>query len=370
MLDDVETLEVAQDDEGHSYIPPYSVNTIGDVDFSNGYQVFYTSAENDTIINEGPAIQPDTMMQSLNNSKLFMIAYPYQSVHPVTEVFSSIHSSVVVVQDDAGTFWIPGYGVNTIGDMAPGKGYQIYVNSDVEFTYPALSGELPKRRDVITETMAPKHFTYRETGLSYAILVTGSDEELQRGDEVGVYSGDRCVGAGVYTGTYPIVIAAWKGIAGHGMELPGYKDGDAISCRLWHSKSGDEKKMGGMFESPEEAYYGRGAGMSALQLVMDEGNGLGIVPHEFCLGQNYPNPFNPETRIEYQVARDARVKIGIYNLMGQEICRLVNEDKTIGVYRVLWDGRDRDGLHVSSGVYIVRMEAADYLQTRKILLVQ
>ena len=94
------------------------------------------------------------------------------------------------------------------------------------------------------------------------------------------------------------------------------------------------------------------------------------IPTEYGLSQNYPNPFNPETTIEYQLPKDGRVTLIIYNMMGQEVRRLLDEEKRAGYYKVVWDGRSEAGIHVGTGIYLIQIKAGSFSQTRKLLLVQ
>ncbi|MCM2271315.1 MAG: T9SS type A sorting domain-containing protein [candidate division Zixibacteria bacterium] len=93
-------------------------------------------------------------------------------------------------------------------------------------------------------------------------------------------------------------------------------------------------------------------------------------PESFSLDQNYPNPFNPNTTIRYQLPRRSLVSLTIYNLLGQEVRRLVNSELTAGEYRVEWDGTDDGGHIVSTGIYFYRLEVGSIAQTRKMLLVK
>lgn len=93
-------------------------------------------------------------------------------------------------------------------------------------------------------------------------------------------------------------------------------------------------------------------------------------PQTFVLAQNYPNPFNPITNIEYHVESSDFVTVKVYDLLGREIATLVNENLAPGRYRVQWDGRNRLGQQVSSGVYLYRLVAGGNVQTRQMLLVQ
>lgn len=85
---------------------------------------------------------------------------------------------------------------------------------------------------------------------------------------------------------------------------------------------------------------------------------------------NYPNPFNPETTIRYSTAEKTPVTIDVYNLKGQLVRHLVNENKDAGSYTAVFDGRDNHGLPLASGVYFYKMNAGNYNATRKMILMK
>jgi hypothetical protein len=91
---------------------------------------------------------------------------------------------------------------------------------------------------------------------------------------------------------------------------------------------------------------------------------------EFLLHQNYPNPFNPTARISYEIPNQRRVILKVMNLLGQEIRTLVNEEKLAGHYEVLWDGMDNAGQRIARGVCLYQIEVQDFVQARKMLLLQ
>jgi hypothetical protein len=91
----------------------------------------------------------------------------------------------------------------------------------------------------------------------------------------------------------------------------------------------------------------------------------------YTLEQNFPNPFNPTTEIQYTLPRAARITLAIYNALGQEVVRLVNnEGKTAGTYGVKWNGKDTSGRTISSGVYFYRLQTPDAQITRKMTLIK
>ena len=85
---------------------------------------------------------------------------------------------------------------------------------------------------------------------------------------------------------------------------------------------------------------------------------LGVRPAGFELGQNYPNPFNPSTIIPYELGAAARVRLEVFNTLGQRMATLVNEAQPAGTHRVRWNGTDAAGRPVAAGVYLYRLTAA------------
>ena len=102
--------------------------------------------------------------------------------------------------------------------------------------------------------------------------------------------------------------------------------------------------------------------------VDDPGNGG--VPGTFLLSQNYPNPFNDRTSITYGLPFDSQVRIDVFNILGQHIQTLVNRERVAGTYPVEWDGTNRSGETVATGVYFYRLRAGSHVETRKMLLLK
>jgi hypothetical protein len=80
-----------------------------------------------------------------------------------------------------------------------------------------------------------------------------------------------------------------------------------------------------------------------------------IVPKAFVLGDNYPNPFNPSTTIPVAIPKFSRIRLAVYNILGQEVRTLYTGSLDAGNYAFIWDGSSESGRPVSTGVYIVRM---------------
>ena len=95
-----------------------------------------------------------------------------------------------------------------------------------------------------------------------------------------------------------------------------------------------------------------------------------ILPTSFALGQARPNPFNPSTTIAYEVPQQAHVTLTVYNILGQEVIRLVDAVNAPGRYTVTWDGTNAQRRGVASGIYVYRMTAGDFTQTKRMTLLK
>jgi hypothetical protein len=108
------------------------------------------------------------------------------------------------------------------------------------------------------------------------------------------------------------------------------------------------------------AYGGHGNTVVGIKI-----NGNNLVPRAFILRQNYPNPFNPITTIEFDLPKTSEVTLRIYNILGEEVAKLVSEKLAGGSYLYDWDASN-----LASGLYLYRLQAGDFVETRKMILIK
>jgi hypothetical protein len=94
------------------------------------------------------------------------------------------------------------------------------------------------------------------------------------------------------------------------------------------------------------------------------------MPKTFVVSQNYPNPFNPITQIDYALPKDCNVKIDIFNILGQKVKTLIDEFQTAGLKIVHWDGKDDNGQACASGIYFYKIQAGEFSQAKKMVIVK
>ncbi|MCL5030909.1 MAG: T9SS type A sorting domain-containing protein [Bacteroidetes bacterium] len=94
---------------------------------------------------------------------------------------------------------------------------------------------------------------------------------------------------------------------------------------------------------------------------------VNLVPAKYTLYQNYPNPFNPTTTIKYDLPKQSKVELKIYNMLGEEVVTLVNKEQQAGRYSVQFDVSSKQ---LASGVYIYRLQAGNYSSVKKLVLLK
>lgn len=94
------------------------------------------------------------------------------------------------------------------------------------------------------------------------------------------------------------------------------------------------------------------------------------LPEEFSLAQNYPNPFNPTTEISFSLPQAAPANLSIYNINGQRVATLIDNELPAGEHIVEWDGRNNHSESVATGIYFYRLQAGTFNETRKMLMVK
>ncbi len=97
---------------------------------------------------------------------------------------------------------------------------------------------------------------------------------------------------------------------------------------------------------------------------------LGLTPSSYLLSQNFPNPFNPITTIRYEIPEDSFVDVTVYDMLGNVVNNLINTNQSSGYKSVQWDATNNQGEPVSAGVYLYKIQAGDFVDTKKMILLK
>ena len=109
---------------------------------------------------------------------------------------------------------------------------------------------------------------------------------------------------------------------------------------------------------------------SVNQVTGIDFSGFEPLPSEYVLSQNYPNPFNPTTTIKVGLSRATHAMLTVYNVLGAKVATLMDGDYPPGVYDVTWEGKDEHGRELAGGIYIYRLQTAEFTSVKKMILLK
>ncbi|MCS5623052.1 MAG: T9SS type A sorting domain-containing protein, partial [Candidatus Marinimicrobia bacterium] len=122
----------------------------------------------------------------------------------------------------------------------------------------------------------------------------------------------------------------------------------------------------------DEYLYKTGSTINSHQIPLPELNTTwdSLLPLEFSLYQNYPNPFNPATIFRYDLPKNTNVKLTIYDLMGKIVKNLVSDQQNSGYKLIQWNSTNNKDQPVSAGMYFYTIQAGEFRETRKMILLK
>ena len=362
---------IAKNGLGKVYWPSLSINNIGNWNCGNGYQIYMQSADTLTLIGDeiDPQLMPLTLSQGWS-----MVSYLRNSPMRADSALGSLGSNLVIAKNGLGQVYWPSLSVNTMGSMRPGQGYQMYLSGAGTLTYPANGTIAPP--SVLTKTASSlagtgdlftKHYKVNSvnTGSNSTILVKTQD--TKDGDEIAVLSASKVViGSGVVK-SGQAVISFWGDNTLTTDIVEGAKEDEELTLTLWTNDDLTEKHLTvtGLTDALVNKDVGTDLKYKENQVLIATTRIAIDIPKEFMLCQNYPNPFNPTTTLEFGVPVDSKVKVEIYNVLGQLLAVLVDEVKQAGYYKVTFGSQS-----MPSGVYFYRMTAGTFVQTKKMQLIK
>jgi len=367
---EIEELQIAYNDNGGVFIPGYNINTIGDINFLDGFYLFGNNST--SIVYEGTYIHEEDWEITIDPFKWNYEAMIGRNPVAVTDVFSGLEDEISIVQAASGDSWIPSQGVNTIGNMQPGKGYKIALTVDtaITFSYPATSKETRKTnkpqdyRNI--KNGENSYFSCVETGLPYAVVVgikspNETPYSLQPGDEIALYDGETCVGSTVYQGVNQFLITAWKQDETQG--LPGFSPGNPMSVKVYRS-------------SIQQCFRQKFQNFSGTQPIFGEGNFGHIILEIFPINEDAvffsvaPNPFKSGTEIIIELPKEDVVDVNVFDASGRLIKSIVSGNLNADRQQFHWNGTDLNGMMLNPGIYYVVATTSSKVITEKVVILK
>jgi hypothetical protein len=369
-----EELAIVKDGLGRVFVPSFDINDIGDWKPEHGYQVYFSSGSR-MIVMTGIILDPDITPLTLTTG-WNLISYIRYSPMDIAEALTEINDKIIIVKNNAGAVYIPEFEINDIDDMLPGEGYQVFLSEQATLVYPS-NGSSPAEQliakqntsNIGTTTSSEPEFFISVIGRtgSNAVFIVSSPDFIEN-SEVGVHDENgMLIGAGVVRNGRAVA-TVW-GVDHHmDPDGPGAHEGDRLYLFVY------EKDIREVFPL---------AVRSIQDLLTRDYNGVALtfetnavlnievdvekveIPETFVLHQNFPNPFNPTTVIQFGLPSDNLVLLEVYNILGQRVAVLVDEERTAGFHQVTFDGST-----LASGIYLYRLQAGTYSETKKFILIK
>ncbi|NQT33984.1 T9SS type A sorting domain-containing protein, partial [bacterium] len=306
-----------------------------------------------------------------------LISYFPRSPIEATIALSGIENNLIIAKDGYGNFYIPDWDFSNMGDMREGQGYYINVDAGVNLVYlyerpddeeGAFAGV--RHSSVYDEPgQLPVHAV---TGVNMSLLVLSdlplhsseginannpplqSREGIKGGVEIGVYTDSKLIGSGVLQDGV-------CGIAVWGDDLSTDETDGALEDQSFEIRLLTDNGL----TTPEytvlvgEAIY-QTDGFAVIQLTASS-----VIPVEFGISSAYPNPFNSVMRISYGLVEAGDVSLNVFDLTGRHVAELVSGHFKAGTHTTVFDGID-----LSSGVYLLRLESNGDVSQMKVALVK
>jgi hypothetical protein len=292
-----------------------------------------------------------------------LVSYLPNDVHAIEDALYSLDGNLQIAYTYDGTplVYVPGQGAfNTLTEMAPCFGYWVKLAEAGVLTYPASSGAMPKVDWPIADESLDSEAKYVEPTRNwvnvYSHNLTVDARQVSIGSTVTAHTIDgKVIGHYVMksTGTFGFM-AVYADAEGE--NVAGIKQGELFYLSV------DGNKTNEVF-----TWTDQGALIEVMALTTGAG---GTLPESYSLEQNYPNPFNPTTTISFSLPVSSNARVEIFNLLGQVVATPFDGHAEAGEHKVVWDGKSSTGENVSSGIYLYRLTAGDFVKSLKMTLVK
>lgn len=368
-----------------TYIPSIPVNGIGSWTSSEGYQIKLTHARSLCIQGQRLFAGSAPISLPLGWSLLPFIGDEDISI---ASGLSSIEGNIIIVKDQDGKTYAPSIGVNTIGNLRTGQGYQIKMSSARTLHFPSLDYERLMQASLSEinlkrVTSDPPPWYRANTGINHTVVIPSSTTPtfegvpLAVGDFIGAFydsaGKSACAGYEEWLGTGPMAIAIF-GDDPTTAPKDGFLSGESLQWKIWRRTAMQAYQANTSYMAPgglgglvTDSSRFTANGISAIASLAGTLTSVGLVavPVEFSLLQNFPNPFNPTTTITFGIPDRMDISISLFNLLGEHIADLANGTFDAGYHSVTFTA-DR----LSSGTYFYRLRSNTSVLTKRMLLMR
>ena len=276
------------------------------------------------------------MIAYFPNYELDMSSPDFYGISPIVD-------NVIIMKDSRGRFAVPWMPFSNMTPLRPTQGYQIKVDEDVLLNYPP---EQEGERIAVVSDVSMNAAIPSSSNLS--LLVDGLTEDVGAVVTVVDLEGN-IVGQGTSDSDGRCGIAVW-GDDPSTEEKEGLSVGESFKLQGLHVK---EFVVGDGLVYEQDAFI-------AVNVTVSN-----PIPDDYYLSEGYPNPFNSQVRLSYGLPEQGLLKINVFEVTGRLVTTLINQEQIAGRYNVTWHASD-----YPSGLYMIRIEAGGFINTKKVMLIR
>jgi Leucine-rich repeat (LRR) protein len=365
------------------YITPLHrwVDKIGKWQSTEGYKVRVNT--NTTLNVTGTPI--DLPIAIPLSSGWNITGYPVSSSQDALDAFSELitNGSLTKVQNESGQaieyLSVLHRWVDKIDTLMPGEGYKVRVNTDDMLTIndagvTGFAGNSIASSSINYKSTSglAKHLNtcWTGNGLDHMNLYFMlKNTELQAGDEIGIFDGDLCVGAGLINNSDDEFISLISSADDPSTsEIDGFTEGNILQLKVWEAHTNKVQTLNNIqyLCDTKNIFEAMGAVFAEIQ---SPAVGVEDFIGQFTnLGNCYPNPFRHLTNIPFTIAEETDVEITICDMLGQTVDVMIHSTYAPGSYSLEWNGSNNEGFKVMPGIYFVKMIAADKVLVKTVEL--
>jgi hypothetical protein len=348
----INQLYIVKDGAGLVYWPLYNINNIGNITTGKGYFVKMNVPA--TLCINGIAIIPEQTPVNIP-SGWSTLGYLRQQPANISVLLASIAAQVIICKNEDGWIWWPQFNLNSIGNMLPGKGYQIKLSSTVTYTYPPNNQCVEK-----TYFNFPLPYFYNDVRITDNNMTVGLDcssLNIVAGTEAVIFTTDGILAGSAILNNNFTAITIW-GDDKYTTEKDGFIEGEPFIIKFLNPLTHEERGI-----TVESWLEGNGQyminGISITgKLKMEDEN-----PQLTMLYNCTPNPCNENTTVSFDLPEISTVILYVADLPGQEISVIVSGTLDAGKYKFPIDTRS-----LMQGIYFINLLTKDGVFTGKIIV--
>jgi hypothetical protein len=341
-------------------------------------------SEQGTVLQEGSIVDPNTTPIPVDDGWNWIGYLPTEpmAVDTALQGLNSFLSEGDMVKSQTAFAQIsPSGWFGSLDSMDAGMGYKLYLHTappSESFNYPGGGGAAPTwadfpenetNRKVETAETEPGWSVNRH-GYQYNMTVIAAlnvegDECRNEDDIIGAFVDGECRGL-----AQPIYLSTINRYVGLLMIYSNSVAGERVEFQAFVPEA---RAVYNVAEAISFEVDGAVGTIRKPLILSTKGIAFEVtenVPATFNLSQNYPNPFNPVTTIEYSLPEQSQVTLEVFNVLGQRVKTLVNVVQPAGRHKIVWDGKDAQGKDVASGIYFYRLEAGEFTQSKRMVILK